>query len=553
MATYAEYIHALKHPFEKLARLEFLQPDGTVAFSVGSERGRLRSRRHRSSAFIQSGTLNVSLQNGTRRTADITLANTDNAFDYNVNNVWFGSLVRLMMGLRLPSGEEFMLPQGVFVIDSPQTVYNPAERTITYSLTDKWARLDGRMGGNLAASYVVPTATGGVNTNVFTALSSLLRLDIRNYEQYAVDKGRMTDPVAPVCTPYYNGKTYPVVNTDGTSYTVAMTDVPYQITVDGESGALSEVALELNNVLAGVIGYDAVGALRVEPSQNDIIDEYKPVLWSFTPENSELLGVSETAKNTEVYNDVIICGESLDEAEIYGRASNYDPKSDTNINLIGRRTYRETRASYWNPTQCIDLARFFLKQKTILQKSVSIRCGQLFHLRENCLVSLQRTDKPGSPTELHLISSYSLPIAQTGEMTINCTSVNDLDISVSTTSANLIPFVDGTYKVTHSSGYGNITVLGDSVTAEGVAEGSSGYTAITAEFTVPAGIYTFAVTGLSSSALVKFVLVDSSGAYHNPGTLVSTGGKYTFAITETGSGSYNQTITASLRVAEAQG
>ena len=138
-------------------------------------------------------------------------------------------------------------------------------------------------------------------------------------------------------------------------------------------------------------------------------------------------------------------------------------------------------------------------------------------------------------------------------MTINCTSVNDLDISVSTTSANLIPFVDGTYKVTHSSGYGNITVLGDTVTAEGFAEGSNGYTAITAEFTVPAGIYTFAVTGLSSSALVKFVLVDSSGAYHNPGALVSTGGKYTFAITETGSGSYNQTITASLRVAEAQG
>lgn len=553
MATYAEYIHALKRPFEKLARLEFLQPDGSVAFSVGSTRGRLRSRRHNTAAFIQSGTLNVSLQNGTRRTADITLANTDNAFDYNVNNVWFGSLVRLMMGLRLPNGEEFMLPQGVFVIDSPQTAYNPAERTMTYSLTDKWARLDGRMGGRLAASYVVPTATGGTNTNVFAALSSLLRLDVRNYEQHTDNKGRMTDPVLPVCTPYYNGKTYPVVNTDGTSYTVAMTDVPYQITVDGDEGTLSEVALELNEILAGVIGYDAAGALRVEPSQNDIIDKYKPVMWSFTPENSELLGVSETAKNTEVYNDIIICGESLDEAEIYGRASNYDARSDTNINLIGRKTYRETRASYWNPTQCIDLARFFLKQKTILQKSVSIRCGQLFHLRENCLVSLQRTDKPGNPTELHLVSSYSLPIAQTGEMTINCTSVNDLDISVSTTSANLIPLVDGVYQVTHSSGNGTLTVLGDTVEAVGFAQGASDYTALTSAFTVPAGIYTFAIAGLSSSAPIKFVLVDGNGTYHNPGTLVSAGGKYEFAITETGSGSYNQTITASLRVAEAQG
>ena len=50
----------------------------------------------------------------------------------------------------------------------------------------------------------------------------------------------------------------------------------------------------------------------------------------------------------------------------------------------------------------------------------------MFHLVENNLITVQRTDKQGSPIEKHLIQSFTLPIAETGQMTINCVSVNDL-------------------------------------------------------------------------------------------------------------------------------
>ena len=77
---YLAYLKALKHPFQKLCRLRFLNPDGSTAFSVDNN-----EKNKFSGAFVASGTLAVNLQNGTRRTATVTLANLDGAFDYNVN------------------------------------------------------------------------------------------------------------------------------------------------------------------------------------------------------------------------------------------------------------------------------------------------------------------------------------------------------------------------------------------------------------------------------------------------------------------------------------
>ena len=49
----------------------------------------------------------------------------------------------------------------------------------------------------------------------------------------------------------------------------------------------------------------------------------------------------------------------------------------------------------------------------------------MYHLDVNNLVTIIRTDKPGSPVERHLIQGFSRPLASTGSMTISCVSVND--------------------------------------------------------------------------------------------------------------------------------
>lgn len=543
---YREYLNTLKRPHRNLCRLEFLQPDGSVAFALGTssyKRGYNSARDTR--ALVQDGELTVQLQNGQRRKATVTLSNLDNGFSYNINNIWFGQQVKLLMGVVLSDGTEFYLPQGVFYISNPEEMYYPSEKTVTLNLVDKWAYLDGTLMGQLGSAYVIPTlsygnniapeetafVTGALAYSDGTAHSSWgnykwSRIAITNNKQYTVTcestdnsyvegvlffsgspgnysymgyKGRayyesdsitfttppgctylgvnyhnlsstapqvtklivrgsqhvdvfdtmrsilhlsrfdrsneaisanQYDNVTPVFSDYWNDKYYTLFN----GAKQKATCVPYEITVNSDNGTLADLLLELNTVIAGLIGYDETGALRVEPSQDDISDISKAVLWEFSPENSILCGISETNKNNDVYNEIICVGTGLSGFEVYGKAQNFDPRSDTNINLIGVRTEIDPQPSYWNAEQCIALAEWNLKQKTILQKTITIECAPLFHLHENQLISVRRTDKEGSPVEKHLIQSFSLPIGTSGSMTITCASVNDFVVATTTSS-----------------------------------------------------------------------------------------------------------------------
>ncbi len=122
----------------------------------------------------------------------------------------------------------------------------------------------------------------------------------------------------------------------------------------------------------------------------------------------------------------MVWGENVDGSKIVGaRATNYDPSSDTNANLIGLKTFVESNDNNYTNEQCQDLANYYLKRKTVLQKSVNITCSQMFHLEENKLISVLRSDKEDSPMENHLIQAISIPLAVDKPMTITAVSVND--------------------------------------------------------------------------------------------------------------------------------
>lgn len=406
--TWKSYLQTVKNQFVKIAKLDYLQPDGSVAFTLDNNPGNRRS-----GAFIQDGSLTVNLQNGKRRVANVRLSNIDNEYEYSVNKLWFGQQIRLSEGLILPNGQDFYIPQGVFYVANPEETFMPGEKTVSLNLQDKWSYLDGTLFGRLDGIYEVP-----LNRPIFTAIRTLLEQPRGN--------GYPVDNMEPVFTDYYRNQTTTLPNGEVVSDLL----MPYTYRCDSENGTYAEIILEMNNVLAGWIGYDQTGRLRIDPSQDDITDYNKPIAWAFSPEERQFLGATYTVKNTDVFNDIIITGESLSEyGNIAGRACNYDPSSDTNINLIGKKTYRESAAGYATRKQCEDLAVFKLKRQTILQKSVTIESTQLFHIQENQLVTIVRPDKPGSPVERHLINGFSRPIGQTGKMTIQATSVQDFPVA----------------------------------------------------------------------------------------------------------------------------
>ena len=405
---WGQYLKALKTDFTKVTRLDFLQPDGSVAFSLDNDPYREGNR-----AFIEDGALTVNLQNGQRRSASVRLSNLDGRYDYNVNTVWFGTLVRILMGLVLPDGSEYYIPQGVFYIKDPSEEMQPNQRTVTYNLVDKWCALDGTLAGQLEGIYECP-----VNSNIFSAINGILNIDMGN--------GQPIDPTPASYTSWYNGKTQTLP--DGS--VVPLTNSPYTARYDSEGDTYASVILGLNDMLAGWIGYDANGSLRMEASQDDILDISKPILWTFTPTEKQFLGATYVVNNSQVKNDVIRVGESLSGyGQVGGRAQNFDPSSDTNINLIGLRTDRQSKAGYYTDDVSCALAEFDLKRNTVLNKSVTIRSSQMFHLQENNLIAVKRPDKQGEPVERHLLTGYTLPLATKGEMSLNCTSVQDFPVA----------------------------------------------------------------------------------------------------------------------------
>lgn len=400
---FQDYLKMLRTPFHKLCRLRFLQPDGSTAFTLDNN-----PRNPRSAAFIMDGEVTGNWQNGRRRGATVTLSNVDSAYDYNVNQVWFGTEIALDEGLVLSDGSDFYIQQGVFLIENPEEAVHPRQRTATYNLVDKVANLDGSLLGNLEGAYVVE-----VGTNVFAPIAALLAEDRGN--------GRPVDRVTPIFTEYYNGKTQTLP--DGT--TANLTDAPYTLTVDA-GGTKWAVVEGLAAMLNAWVGYDEMGALRLDPSQDDISDADKPVLWQFSLREATLLGATYSVHNSEVYNDYIVVGEMLDSNhQPTGRAQNLDPMSPTNVATIGRKTKRVTMAGYATDTQCRDYAAWMLKRASVLQRSVTLSCSQIFHIHGNDLVTVARTDKAGSPVERHLVQDFTRPLVGNQPMTIDCVSVLD--------------------------------------------------------------------------------------------------------------------------------
>lgn len=414
ITDWEKYVQAVKGrmPMKKLCRLRFLNPDGSTAFSLDND-----PYNRRSGAFIAAGNLNVNLQNGTRRTADVTLNNADAEFDYNYNKVWFGTEIALDMGVMLVDGTEFYLPQGVFRVVTPTEDVNPAGNSVHFQLSDKWSGLDGTLNGNLEASYIV-----NEGTNIFAPISTLLTSDRGD--------GQPFDRESPIFTEYYNGKTQALP--DGTS--APLTNAPYDLVVDSDDGTIAELILQLCGMVNAWVGYDRSGRLRIDPSQDDIDDADKPVLWRFSMDETQLISMAYESKISDVKNDYIVVGmQASDYSQPAARVQNLDPQSDVNINLIGRRTKRESKPEFATQQICEDYAVWMAKRTAVLHKAVTISCSQLFHLEENGLIEIIRTDKDPAVAELHLIQGFSIPLATDQPMSITGTSVNDFpNVTVTT-------------------------------------------------------------------------------------------------------------------------
>lgn len=405
---YSEYLYTLKTNYRPAIKIEWVNNDGSSYGEITN------------SYVDMSGTVSVSMENGTRRTADIELDNSSGEFSVDVYNLWYGKMVKLWMGVYLSDGSPYYFPQGVFYVNSVEESNTPLQRTVSLHLIDKWCFLDGTMWGNLDGIYIVPNGS-----NIYDALTKLLktsRFTGENVDEAGEPQGNAVDPIMPNLSSYYLTKTYK----DGeTTYNAI--DTPYEIRMEyGKTYA--DILLEFATILGAYIYYDVDGRLTIEPTQDDIVDSSKPILWTFTPNEQEFLSEDSSHDFGTFYNDIIVIGYTTNGKQAKGRAQNKNTASPTAVQIVGIKTYPPYEdTAYYTDEQCNELAEYYLKRQTIKQRSVQISSAPMFHLRENRLIECVRPYT--MEKEALLISGYDLPIGTTGTMSITATSVNEFSFS----------------------------------------------------------------------------------------------------------------------------
>lgn len=393
--TFYDYLEAVKKPvLVPCLKLEWLNPDDSIAYEITTD------------LYNTNGTLNVTNQSGCRRTFNLQIHNVDGKYDIDVNKVWLGQKVKLYLGLYI-EGTPYLIQQGVFYLTNPTDIMNTAENCIQLNCTDKWSYLDGSLFGNLDGIYKVP-----VNSDIFDAIKALLLTDRGN--------GVPIDSTKPNISTFFNTKMTTLSNGE----LVSVLKTPFTATID-KGQTFADVLLQFNTMLAGVVYYDTVGRLNVEPNETDLLDKDKEILYKFDQNNSDILGKSQEFKFTEVFNDILCVGATTNGYLAKGRATNNNIKSDLCVQRIGKKTKVYEDTNYYSDGLCQDWANYLLRNNTILQTSLSLQTIPLYHLDVNKLITITNT-KYHLKEEKFLINSLSIPLGL-GQMTISATSINELE------------------------------------------------------------------------------------------------------------------------------
>lgn len=410
--SFEKYLNVVSGNFKKAIKVEWLNQDETVNFEFTN------------SLYDIGVDLSVNYQNGSRRTCTLTLNNDRNKFPVNFNNIWLGQKFKLWMGVYIDDKTPYYFPQGVFYISNPDEVYQPSSRTMKINGVDKWAFLDGTLNGVLPGTYQT-----NINVSLYDATRELLKTrrdgggSVDNNAQKEHDA---LDPVSPFISPSFLNKTTLVDDKE-----VEVWRCPYTAKVE-RGKTYADVLLEYATILCAHIYYDVNGRLVIEPmidTADDITDTNKEVLWHYTVEEKAFLGLTQTYNFDKVYNDIIVLGNIANGHQFKARVQNRNLLSDTCVQKIGLKTKEPIEDNqYYSDEQCKDLAIYYAKIDTILQKSGSITSTPLYHLDVNKLVSVSTPNNHMSK-ELFLITGFTIGSSDT--MSVNVTSVNILnDFSV---------------------------------------------------------------------------------------------------------------------------
>jgi hypothetical protein len=373
MNTFAHYMQAIKSSTrEPVYLIEFLDEEENVISSLTPD--------------LISGNLSLNYQSGTRKSLNMTLVNKDGVYiPIPEANLWINTKFKLSTGLRI-NNMDYFINRGIFVLSEPENTSRFAEKTATITALDKWALLDGTLGGELESDYII-----SVDTPIETAVRQIF-LDAGEIKPVIIDGG--------------------------------LGNTPYTITEEAGSN-YSSILFKLAEMLSFEVYYNADG-YPVFTAPVDVDSE--PIQFVFNTDEVLYLGSSHKYKYPDIKNYIVVIGDNINGDIFSAIAQDANALSPTRVSLIGKKVKVIRDDLIYTDLLAQQRADYELKKRIALFESVDFSAIPVDIINEGNIVTID-----DSSNNLHgdryIVQSVSFPLNFNGEMNITMWKNRDLGAS----------------------------------------------------------------------------------------------------------------------------
>jgi len=354
------YINALKSNVrQSIIKIEWLDNNENVVGVV--------------TPTLINGTLDLDMDSGIRRRCSLTMSNLDGSYiPIPEGFLWVNSKFRLWTGLVI-DGVEYLFSRGIFLIGEPAVNSFITEKTVSLTGYDKWAMLDGTLGGKLESDYIIP-----LGTNIGDAVRAIFQ-----------QAGEIKTPIISDIT---ETTPYTITKTAGDTY--------------------ADLLKDLANIVSWECFYDKDGYPRFQPP-TDI--EKDPSVWDFSSSEVVYLGSAHRYDFTKIKNYVVVIGDNINGSLVRAVAQDDNPTSPTRVSLIGKRVLVIEDNLIYNNDLAQQRANYELQKAIAMYESVDLNCIPIDIIDEGSVVTITDSSA-GLNQDRFIVQAVSFPLSFDGEM-----------------------------------------------------------------------------------------------------------------------------------------
>ena len=347
--------------------------------------------------LVDSGTLSINYQQGQRRSLSFSLNNRSGKYTPSENSgyIWINTKFKLELGIEMFNGDIYYNSAGIFVIANPNAMRMSADNNISIQCNDKFALIDGTLGGVIEATYEIPQGR-----NLRKAIQDILLENSGN--GYPID----SKPII-FDSSFKNLETY---------YTITKSP----------NDSLGSMLIEIANMVGADIWYGVEGNLIVRSGVKEIHNMQKPNLWYYNDNELEYCSSQIMYDFPSVKNRITVVGGNVNGGTLFSAlAENTNPQSPTRIAKIGKKNLYIEDSNIYSNSLAQQRADYELNKISIMQLSMEIVSSYMIHLDVNSCISI--TDSfLNYYNQRFIIQSITIPISTSGTMNISCTNINSL-------------------------------------------------------------------------------------------------------------------------------